>query len=171
MRLELTRSIIRPLVTDDAPSIARHANNRAVWLNMRDLLPHPYTLADAEEFLAHATRCHPPTSFAIEVDGAAAGVIGVRLKTDVDRTGAEMGYWLGEQFWGRGIMSEVIPAFTRWALAEFQLTRLEALVFEWNPASAKVLERAGYQLEGILRKSAIKDARLIDRMMYAFVVE
>jgi len=167
--LPLSRSTIRPFRLEDAPSIAVHANNRKVWRNLRDLMPYPYAESDAIEFITRTAAQPRPTSFAIEVDGAAVGAIGVKLKDDIERIGAEMGYWLGEPYWGRGILSEAVPAFTRWALREFQLMRLEAIVFEWNPASARVLEKAGYFREGTIRRSAIKDGRVIDRWMYAFV--
>jgi ribosomal-protein-alanine N-acetyltransferase len=169
--LTLERCRIRPFRGDDAPSIAAHANNRKVWRNLRDLMPHPYALADAESFIATVTADPRPTHFAIEVDGAAVGGMGLRLRENIERVGAELGYWLGEPFWGRGILSEAVPAFTRWALAEFELTRIEAIVFEWNPASARVLEKAGFVREGTLRRSAIKDGQIIDRWMYAYVVE
>jgi RimJ/RimL family protein N-acetyltransferase len=169
--LVLERCKIRPFRADDAPSIATHANNRKVWRNLRDLMPHPYALADAESFISTVLADPRPTHFAIEVDGAAVGGIGLRLRDNIERVGAELGYWLGESFWGRGILSEAVPAFTRWAFAEFELIRIEAIVFEWNPASARVLEKAGFVREGTLRRSAIKDGQIIDRWMYAYVVE
>ena len=171
MRIELTRSTIRPLDLADAPSLARMANNRSVWLKLRDLMPFPYTESDAVEFILRSLAAQRPTAFAIEIDGAAVGVIGLMLKQDIERIGAEVGYWLGEPFWGRGVLSEVVPAFTRWAMREFTLVRLEAIVFEGNLPSALVLEKAGYVREGTLRRSAVKDGRIIDRWMYAFVVE
>jgi RimJ/RimL family protein N-acetyltransferase len=169
--LTLSRSTIRPFRHDDAASITRYANNRKVWRNLRDLMPHPYAESDAHEFIGRALAAPRPTTFAIDVDATAVGGIGLRLREDIERIAAEVGYWLGEPFWGRGILSEAVPAFTHWALAEFQLTRVEAWVFEWNPASARVLEKSGYVLEGTLRRSAIKDGVVIDRWLYAFVVE
>jgi RimJ/RimL family protein N-acetyltransferase len=169
--LRLSRCTVRPFRSDDAASIAVYANNRKVWRNLRDLMPHPYALADAERFIASMIDDPRPAHFAIEVDGAAVGAIGLKLKQDVDRIGAELGYWLGEPYWGRGILSEAVPAFTRWALAEFQLVRIEAIVFEWNPASARILEKAGFVREGTMRRSAIKDGQIIDRWLYAFVSE
>ncbi len=171
MRIPLTRSTIRPLRLDDAPSLVRYANNRQVWRNLRDLMPYPYGEADAYAFISHSLVAPHPTSFAIEVDGAAVGVIGVRIKEDIERNTAELGYWLGEPFWGRGILSEVVSAFTRWALNEFNLLRIEAIVFEWNPASARVLEKAGYLREGTMRRSAVKDGVVIDRWLYAYLAD
>ena len=171
MHLQLAKSTIRSLRPEDAPSLARHANNRKIRRNMRDVFPHPYAESDGVEFISQTLAAPREVNFAIEVDGVAAGAIGVRLKQDVDRAGAEFGYWLGEEFWGRGIVSEIIPAFTRWALGEYGLMRLEAIVFEWNPASARILEKAGYVREGTLRRSGIKDGQVIDRHLYAFVIE
>jgi RimJ/RimL family protein N-acetyltransferase len=171
MLLELSRCTIRPPRLEDAPSIARHANNRKVWRNLRDLLPHPYSEDDATTFIAMVLSQERPTSFIIEVGGAAVGVIGVRLRDDIQRINAELGYWLGEEYWGRGILSEAIPAFTRWAMKEFNLLRVEAMVFCWNPASARVLEKSGFVREATLRRSAIKDGDVIDRWLYAFLRE
>jgi RimJ/RimL family protein N-acetyltransferase len=134
-------------------------------------MPHPYAESDALEFLARTAAEPRPTNFAVEVDGQAAGAIGVKLKDNIERIGAELGYWLGEAHWGRGIVSEAVPAFTQWAMREFQLKRVEAIVFEWNPASACVLEKAGYVREGTMRRSAVKDGQIIDRWLYAYVVE
>jgi ribosomal-protein-alanine N-acetyltransferase len=167
--LTLTHSTIRPFRPSDAPSLAAHANNRNVWRNLRDLMPHPYALTDAEAFIESTLQDPRRSSFAIDVDGAAVGAIGLRLRDNIERIGAELGYWVGEPFWGRGILSEAVPAFTSWALAEFELTRIEAIVFEWNAASARVLEKAGYVREGVLRRSAIKDGQIIDRWVYAYV--
>jgi RimJ/RimL family protein N-acetyltransferase len=169
--LNLTRSTIRLPRREDAKSIARRANNRKVWRNLRDLMPHPYAESDAVNFIERTLAQERPTNFFIEVDGAAVGGIGLKLKDDIERVGAELGYWLGEAYWGRGILSEAVPAFTQWALKEFGLIRLEAVVFEWNRPSARVLEKSGYVLEGTMRRSANKDGQVIDRWMYAYVVD
>ena len=94
---------IRSWRAGDEPSLARHADNRKIWLNVRDRFPHPYTLADAESWLAKVTAAEPETQFAIEVDGEAAGGVGLFLQEDVSRFSAEIGYWLGEAYWGRGL--------------------------------------------------------------------
>ncbi|HEU4403612.1 MAG TPA: GNAT family protein [Candidatus Polarisedimenticolia bacterium] len=170
MDLTLETCRIRSWRLADAPSLARHANGRGVWLNVRDRFPHPYTLADADRWIRRAVETTPETQFAIVV-GEAVGGIGLEPKTDVERRSAEIGYWLGEPFWGRGIATEAVRAMTDFAFTHFDLCRLEALVFEWNPASARVLEKAGYQLEGRLRKSVLKDGRMIDSLLYAIIRE
>lgn len=170
MRLELRNCCVRDLAPGDAPSLAQNANNRKVWLNLRDRFPHPYKLDDARVFIANAMRQTPPTVWAIEADGQALGTIGLGLRTDIERISAEIGYWIGEPLWGRGIMTEAVTAVTRWSLNEFNLTRIYALPFADNAASCRVLEKAGYTCEGRLRKSAIKEGRVVDQLMYAHVV-
>jgi len=167
MRLE--RCVVRSYRPIDAPSLARHADNRKIWLNLRDAFPHPYRLEDARIFIRRALRAAPQTMFAIDVEEAAVGGIGFTIHVDVERVSAEIGYWLGEPFWGRGITTEALRAVTAHALTAHGLTRIYALPFEWNTASCRVLEKAGYVLEARLRRSAIKDGRVIDQMLYAFV--
>ena len=153
----------------DAASLAQQANNRRIWLNLRDQFPHPYTRRDAVAFLTHARRMQPETFFALDIDGEAVGGIGYLLQRDVERVSAEIGYWLGESYWGRGLASEAVAAITAHAIAAHQLTRVFALPFAHNTASARVLEKCGYALEGRLRRSAIKDGVVVDQLLYAFV--
>jgi RimJ/RimL family protein N-acetyltransferase len=169
VRLDAGVCVVRSWREGDAPALARHADNRKIWLNIRDQFPHPYTLADARAWVHLASAAVPETSFAIEVDGEAAGGVGLELQEDVHRCSAELGYWLGEAHWGRGIMSEAVRAFTPWAFDTFDLMRIYACVFEWNPSSRRVLEKAGFELEGRLRKAAIKDGQVLDELLYARV--
>jgi len=147
--------------------LARYANNRRVWANLRDRFPSPYTDEDAELWVRHATRAVPATDFAIQVGDEAGGGIGIVLKDDVDRISAELGFWLGEPFWGRGVMTDAVTAFVPWAFERFNLSRIYAQVFGFNPASARVLEKAGFTLEGTLRRSAIKDGVITDQLQFA----
>ena len=167
MRLVLKNCTVRPWRLGDAESLARHANNRKVWLALRDLFPHPYTTQDAHEFLQRATSEHPTTKFCIEIDGVAAGGIGIQIGEDVHRHTATLGYWLGEDFWRRGIMTEVVTAFTDFWFDNFPLHRISAEVFANNPASARVLEKAGFVFEGRLKNDVIKDEELLDSLLYA----
>jgi ribosomal-protein-alanine N-acetyltransferase len=171
MEIVLSRCVVRSFRPDDAPSIARHANDRAIWINLRDQFPSPYSLADARRWIEKVAGAEPQTHFAIVVDGAAAGSIGLHLKQDVRRRSAEIGYWLGKDFWGRGIATEAVRAVTGHALARFDLVRLYAGVFEGNQASMRVLENAGYTREARLRKAIIKDGRTMDLVLYAVVRE
>jgi RimJ/RimL family protein N-acetyltransferase len=169
IELKLERCLLRPWRAGDEPSLVRHANNRKVWRNLMDRFPHPYTRADAHEWIGLSSGETPVTKFAIVVDGEAAGGIGLELRTDVHRRSAEIGYWLCEAVWGRGIATEALRAVTEYAFAHFDLCRLEAGVFEWNPASMRVLEKAGYTLEGRARLAVTKDGQTIDRLLYTLV--
>ena len=166
----LARSTLRPWRAGDEPSLERHANNRNVSRNLRDRFPYPYTVADAKEWIAfNAGLAPPPKHFAIVVDGSAVGGIAVEPGEGERCRSAEVGYWLGEPFWGRGIATEALRAITEYGFKTFDVCRLEAGVFGWNPASARVLEKAGYTLEGRSRLAVIKDGQMTDRLLYALV--
>jgi [ribosomal protein S5]-alanine N-acetyltransferase len=171
MLLPFQSGVIRAWRVDDAVALVRHANNRRVWANLRDRFPSPYTMEDADGWLRHCARTVPATDFAIEVEGESVGGIGVVLRSDVERVDAEIGYWLGEACWGRGVMTAAVQTFVPWVLERFNLARLHAHVFEFNGASARVLEKSGFTLEGRLRQSAFKDGRLIDQLLYARIRE
>ena len=113
----------------------------------------------------------PETIFAIASATEAIGCIGMLPQSDVARLSAEVGYWLGEPFWGQGITTGALKALTEYAFTELGMVRLYATVMEWNPASARVLTKAGYEYEGRLRKSAVKDGEIIDQWLYAMVRE
>ena len=168
MELKLARCTLRPWRVGDETSLVRNANNRRVWRNL-SRLPHPYTRQDADAWIARASVHLPVVDFAIVVEGDAVGGIGVELGRDVFLRSAEVGYWLGEPYWGRGIATEALRAVTEYAFATFDLCRLQAGVFEWNPASMRVLEKAGYTLEARHRKNVTKDGQTIDRVVYALV--
>ena len=153
----------------DVDALARHANNRKIWMNLRDAFPHPYLKRHARDYIRSTLERRPETSFAIAVGGEASGGIGFVLHPDVERVSAEIGYWLGEAFWGRGIVTEALRAVTAYAMATHGLTRVYAVPYARNAASCRVLEKAGYVLEGRLRKSAIKDGCLTDQLQYAFI--
>ena len=168
MRLPLSRCEVRSWRVDDLASLVVYADNRKIWLNLRDRFPHPYTKRAGRDFLHAMATQRPETQFAIDVAGEAAGGIGFAMMPDVERVSAEIGYWLAEPFWGRGIATEAVEAVTRHAIATHGFTRVFALPFATNTASCRVLEKAGYVLEGRLRRSAIKDGRIIDQLQYAF---
>ena len=170
MQLRLKSCDVRSWRTGDAEPLARHADNRKIWLNLRDAFPHPYTSHDAREFIRSVRNRSPETTFAIAVNEEAIGSVGFVLRPDVERVSAEIGYWLAEPFWGRGIATEALAAVTDYAVATHELTRVYALPFAWNAASCRVLEKAGYQLEARLRRSAVKNGVITDQMQYAFIV-
>jgi [ribosomal protein S5]-alanine N-acetyltransferase len=171
MRLELAHSIVRPWRLEDAEALAANADSDTVWATVRDRFPHPYTLDVARAWLSATTAAERPVNFAIEVGGEAAGGIGFMLQSDVDRVSAEIGYWLGDRFWGRGVMSEVVREVTERGFGLYDLSRIFAVPFEHNVASHRVLERAGYSLEGRMRRSAIKLGRIVDQRLYSRIRE
>lgn len=165
----MERCVVRTWRDADASALARHADDRRIWINLRDAFPHPYSLEHAERFIASARSKTPPTLFAIEADGEAVGSIGYSPRRDVERLSAEIGYFVGVSHWGRGIATEALRAVTALAAEQHGLMRLFALPFAWNPASCRVLEKAGYTLEARLRRSAIKDGRIVDQFLYAWI--
>jgi len=171
MKIELSRSTLRPWKLDDAESLARNANDRDVWLHLRDFFPHPYTLADANAYLKRITEIRPATALAITFDGEACGNISASIQSDVHRFTAEIGYWLGKPYWGRGIMTEAVGAFTDYLISTFELSRIFAVPYANNPASARTLEKNGYALEGRMRQSVVKDGKVLDQFLYAKIVE
>ena len=168
MELKLSCCTIRDCRPSDAESLAKHANNRKVSINLRDRFPYPYTIEDARAFLAHIMSGDgPETIVCIDIDGTAVGTIGIHTGQDVHRLTGEIGYWLGEEFWGRGIMSEVVPAFVNYCFDRFSLRRISAHTYVSNPASARVLEKAGFVFEGRLRNNVVKDGQILDSLLYA----
>ena len=169
MRLDCGLCIVRDWRTDDKASLVRVANNRAVWRNLTHRFPHPYTEADADFWFAHLGKMTQRTHWAIEVEGQIVGGIGVELGEGVHAKSGHFGYWLGEPYWGRGIMTAAVRGTSAYVFDNFDLVRLEAPVFEWNRASMRVLEKCGFVREGVLRRSVFKDGQLIDAVLYAHV--
>ena len=169
MQLDLESCGVRTFRETDAADLARHANNRKVWLQLRDRFPHPYMIDDARGFIAFARGANPETAFAVTVDDRPVGSIGVVLGEDVERCSAEIGYWLGESYWGRGIATRALVSFTRHAFVAYELERLFAVPLATNAASCRVLEKAGYRLEGRMRRSAVKDGVVQDQLLYAIL--
>ncbi len=168
MKIEGSRFLLRPWRRGDETSLVEHANDREVWINLTDGFPHPYTLEDARAWIGLASAAAGSwTPLAIEIDGAAAGGIGFQRREGVYARTAGIGYWLGQKYWGGGIATEALRLLTEHVFATTDLLRLEAQVFEWNPASCRVLEKSGYALEGRMRRAVIKDGHLIDYFLYA----
>ena len=167
MELKFREYIVRSWKVEDALSISKYANNRKIWLNLRDGFPYPYTLEDAKQFIANAQARKPETFFAIASSKEAIGSIGLEIGKDVHRYTAELGYWLAEPFWNQGIITEVILKITEYAFEELGLVRIHAEPYANNIASAKVLEKCGFQYEGRLKANAYKDGKVLDSLMYA----
>lgn len=160
--------LLRPWRAEDAAAILSHANDPGVAANLRDVFPSPYTLADGEWFVrdcmekegrGRLCRC-------IVIGGKAAGSIGLFLGNDVYRKSAELGYWLGRSFWGRGIMTAAVRALCEEGFRTWDIFRIYAEPFASNAGSRRVLEKAGFTLEGTLRSSVFKNGMLLDSCIY-----
>jgi RimJ/RimL family protein N-acetyltransferase len=169
MDRQLGGYLLRGWREGDAPSLARYADNRSIWLNLRDLFPHPYRLEHAQEYIRRTRAAAPRTVFAIATPEEAIGSIGLAIGQDVHRYTAELGHWPAEPWWGRGIMTQAVRAMVEYAFGELGLRRVHAEPFATNPASARVLEKAGFTLEGRMRANACKEGRVVDQLLYAVV--
>lgn len=167
VQLDCGLCVVRPWHLADKPSLLRHANNRNVWRNLAHRFPHPYTEADADTWLTKIAGQPGNLRWAIEVNGEAVGGIGAEPGEGVFAKTGNVGYWLGESFWGRGIMTAAVRATSNYAFGALDLVRLESPVFEWNPASMRVLEKCGFEREGVRRKGIFKDGEIIDAVIYA----
>jgi len=167
MEIDTGLCVLRPWRDDDIDHLASHLNDEAVWRNLSDIVPHPYTKRDAQEWIS---RCKaegvPAKNMAVVVDGRACGGIGMHLLAREKAHVANVGYWLGKQLWGRGIATVALGAFCDHAFALFPVRRLYATVFAWNPASARVLEKNGFIAEGRLRDAVLKDGEYTDELVY-----
>jgi ribosomal-protein-alanine N-acetyltransferase len=167
----IDQCVLRPWAAGDKPRLIAQANNRNVWRNLTHHFPHPYTETDADAWLAIAASPGPSISLAIERNGCAIGGIGARAGVGIAVRTAQFGYWLGEPHWGQGIATAAGRAFLRHLEADARFARLEAPVFEWNPASMRVLEKLGFQREAVQRRSVTKDGQLIDSVLYVYLVK
>lgn len=166
--------ILRPWRREDTADVAKYADNEKIARNLRDVFPHPYTLADAENFINSCLEADESRQMfrAIEVEGRAVGSIALCRGSDVYARTAELGYWLAEDFWGKGIMTEAVQRICEEGAGRWEdLLRIYAEPFAHNTASRRVLEKAGFQLEGILRHGVCKRGRVYDACMYALLVE
>jgi RimJ/RimL family protein N-acetyltransferase len=170
-RINLDKAILRPWREDDAPALVKHANNPRIASNLRDAFPYPYTLSDAGKWLNMVGDNREDVVLAIEVKGEAAGGIGLHGLKDVYRYNGEIGYWLSEHHWGKGIMSDAVEAMVEYAFAQTHWIRLFACIFENNPSSMRVLEKNGFKLEAVHRKAVMKEGVLMDEHVYALLKE
>lgn len=169
--LQTERFTVREFMPEDAASLAKYANNRNIWVCVRDQFPHPYSQENALEFIKMVNSNRPANVFAIAIGGEAVGGIGVHPQEDVYRYSAELGYWLGEPFWGKGLMTDIVKGVVAEAFRRFNIWRIYAGVFSSNPASMRVLEKAGFQKEGVRRAATFKDGKVLDEVMYGLLKE
>jgi [ribosomal protein S5]-alanine N-acetyltransferase len=167
--LDCDSFILRRWMKKDLKSLIYYANNRNVWINLKDVFPYPYTKEDADKWFRIIESTAANTNFAIVAENKAVGGIGLHLFTDVYKHSAEIGYWLGEEYWGKGIATSAVARLTSFAFENFDINRIFARVFEWNPASVKVLEKNGFQLEGKLRKQIFKNGVFTDELIFGLL--
>jgi ribosomal-protein-alanine N-acetyltransferase len=162
--------VLRKWRPEDAGSIVKYADNKKIADNLRDGFPHPYSLSDAQNFIKNmGPDSDVRICLAIEIGGEAAGSIGVFLKEDVYRKSAEIGYWLGEPFWGQGVITDAIREICEIAFGKFDIVRIYAEPYAYNTGSRRALEKAGFTLEGVLKKSVCKNGEIFDSCIYALV--
>jgi ribosomal-protein-alanine N-acetyltransferase len=158
---------LRPWHLDDVNDLVDLANNKNIAQFMADVFPHPYTIENGKTFIAFATSNPHSIIFAIIIDGKPVGSIGLHLQTDILRKNAEIGYWLGEQHWGKGIITQAIPQMIDYGFNNMDIVRIFARIMGNNKASQKVVEKCGFILEGKYEKTIFKNNELLDELIYA----
>lgn len=161
------QQILRPWTMSDLDSLVLYANNPNIAKFLTNGFPHPYTVDSGKSFLEMATKNSPVNIMAIDVDGTAIGSIGIFVQTDIMCKNAELGYWLAEPYWGKGIITKAIIEMTDYAFNNFAITRIYARPFGHNVASQKVLEKAGFKLEARFEKTIYKNNEFVDELVYA----
>jgi RimJ/RimL family protein N-acetyltransferase len=169
--MNTTNFELREWQASDVASLAENANNIHIWNNVRDYFPNPYSEEDGRQFIEIVlAKPAPATDKAIVIDGKAVGGIGIVPKTDVERISAEIGYWLSENHWNRGIMTAVVKEMTEYVFLNFpELHKIYAPVFDFNTASQRVLQKAGFECESILKQAAIKNGKIINLHYYSIL--
>ena len=163
---------LRPWSFNDAEELAIIANNSNISYNLRDGFPHPYSLNDAYNWLNSVLPVNdPPRFFAVIYENRLCGSIGIVTKEDIYRKNVEIGYFLSEEYWGKGIMTKAVKAVTSYAFAKFDIVRVYAEPFSDNPASRRVLEKAGFICEAIFKKNVIKNGVVKDSCIYSVLRE
>lgn len=157
---------LRNLVMEDVEKLAELCNNKKIAKNLRDVFPFPYSKNDAITFIQSCLDQNPTTNFAIEYNGELAGCIGLMVLSDIYRFGAELGYWIGEPFWNKGIASEAVRIMVDFGFKQLKLIRIFAGIFDYNIASQRVLEKNDFQLECIAEKSIMKYGKLFNEYRY-----
>lgn len=163
------RVVLTPLSKEDASDIAHLLNNKRVWDNIRDYVPHPYFEKDAYDFIDSISEENPAMTFGIRWEGTLAGVIGFKPQTDVYRKSVEVGYWIGEPYWGKGIATQAIRQIVDYGFSNLDINRIFAGVYSHNTPSMKALEKCGFQKEGVFRKAVIKNGVFLDEQRYGIL--
>ncbi len=171
MKIQFGEYFIRSFRLSDVKSMAKYANNYNIYKRLRDYFPNPYTEKEAKEWLNYILSQVPETNFAIATKEELIGSIGFTIQKDVNRYSAEIGYWLAEPFWGKGITAEALSLLTYYTFNKFDLNRIFAGVFEGNTSSMRVLEKAGYKFEARHRKAVFKEGKYLDYFVYSILKE
>jgi [ribosomal protein S5]-alanine N-acetyltransferase len=166
MEIRTARLLLRTWTLADVDALVRHANHREVWLNTGGL-PFPYEVAHAEAFLATVAANPEETHLAIVPNDEPVGAVGIYRRKGIELRTGELGYWIGPSCWGRGYATEAARALVEHAFATTDLERIEGIVFARNPASCRVLEKAGFTCEGLKRRAALKGGEVLDEFLYA----
>lgn len=167
--LRLGKVYLRKLDPSDNTTLAILANNKRVWDNLTDLMPLPYSVDDANSFINMAMGSESNHIFAIEYDSALCGIIGLNRQSDVFRLSAELGYWIGEPYWNKGIVSIAVRLTVLYGFECLGLERIYACVYDYNKASQRVLEKSGFLFEGRSRKAVIKNGIIFDDFRYSII--
>lgn len=167
--INLGNIILRNWQEKDVKSLSKNANNKKIWDNLRDDFPFPYTEMAAKEWIKIANFDNPLTNFAIEYKGTAIGGIGIIKQKDIFRKNAEIGYWLGEKYWNKGISTKVLKGMIEYTFNTFDVIRIFAHVFESNEASIRVLKKCGFSEEAQLKNAVIKNKTIQDCLIYSIL--
>lgn len=170
INLDVNQFFLRNWSLNDAPSLAKYANNKKIWLSMRDEFPYPFLERDAVEFIKKFNSTNDSLYLAIANEFEAMGNIGVYFNNDVRRKSAVLSYWIGEPFWGCGIATNAIKKYCDYIFFNFDVIRIYAKLFENNIGSKRALEKAGFINEGYFRNAIIKEGKMLDQYLYAKVI-
>ncbi len=161
--------ILRPLTEADAKAIVRIANNKNIWLNLRDKFPNPYTEKDANNFIRIVQDNPQDCVKLIEYAGYVVGLVSLHRQSDVYSHSYELGYFLDEQYWGQGIGGTAVKRMVTYGFESLKIHRIFASVFDYNPASMRILEKCGFVKEGVKKEAIIKEGRIMDEHFYGLL--
>lgn len=161
--------VLKHLEYHQVDDLARIANNKKIWLNVRNQFPYPYTLEHAKDFIKKYSEKKNHLSWAINYKNQLAGMIGLHRQADVYAHSLEIGYWIGEEFWGKGIASTSVKLACDYAFENTDINRIWAGLYDYNLGSKRVLEKCGFEYEGCLKKAVFKDGKFVDELRYALV--
>ena len=160
---------LRTLQEKDNEQIALLMNNKAIWDNLKDYIPFPYDVEDADSFIEFSKEHETSKSFAIEFNSILCGIITLNLQDDIYSLSAELGYWVGEEYWGKGLATKAIAQVVQYGFSELTINRIYAGVFEHNKASMKILEKNGFSKDCVAKKAVIKNDKILDEHRYSIL--